>query len=135
MKKTVSSQRRGLPIFLICRGPCTQRDRLIQTSSRVLSCLLKVGCGRSPVLQLPVLFGKLGISHTSWPKMWDRGESNRRSDFTTGAKVCECVRKLVCLLSQRVRGRLEASGACCGSIANSGCVTGSGGETKGSLCR
>lgn len=94
VKKTVSSQRRRLPIFLICRGPCTQRDRFILTSSGVLSCLLKVGCGGSPVLQLPVLFGKLGIiSHISWPKIWGRGESIQRSDFTTGAKVCEHVRK------------------------------------------
>lgn len=135
VKKMVFSQRRDLPIFLICRLPCTQRDRFIPTSGRVLSCLLKVGCGGSPVLQLPVLFGKLGISHISWPKIWGRGKSSQRSDFTTGPKVCKHVRKHVCLLSQRVRGRQEASGACCGSIANSGCVTGRGGENKGSLCR
>lgn len=101
--------------------------------SRVPSCLLKVGCGGSPVLQLPILFGKLGISRISWPNMRARGESNQRSDFTTGAKLHEHVRKPVCLLSQRVRGRQEAPGACCGSIANSGCVTGRGWETKGSL--
>lgn len=69
----------------------------------------KVGCGGSPVLQLPVLFGELGISHISWPKIWGRGKSSRRSDFTTGAKVCKHVRKHVCLLSQRESQRKAGS--------------------------
>lgn len=103
--------------------------------SRVLSCQLKIGRGGSPILHLPILFGKLGISHISWPNMWARGESNQRSDFTTGPKLREHVRKPVCLLSQRARGRQEAPGACCGSIANTECVTGRVQKTKGSLCR
>lgn len=37
--------------------------------------------------------------------MWGTGESNRRSDFTTAAKVCEQVRKLVCLLRESEEGR------------------------------
>lgn len=133
MKKTVSSQRRGLPFFPICRGPCTQRERFTLTSSQVLSCLLKEGCGGSPLLQMPILFGQLGISDISWPKIWGRGESHQWSDFTTGAKVCEHVRKPTCLLSQRARGRQEVSGAWGASVTNTGCVTGRG-QRRRALC-
>lgn len=53
--------------------------------------------------------------------MWVRGESSWRSDFLTRAKVQECVRTGRCLQGQGGRGRWEASGTCCGSIADRGC--------------
>lgn len=67
----------------VCRGLCTQRDRLILTSSQVLSCLLSAGCGKS------------GVSHISLAKMWGRGESNQEVRFHNRSKVRELVRKRV----------------------------------------
>lgn len=129
VKKTVSLQRRGLPICHLQRSlhPKRQINPDIW-SSPVLPAQFRLWWISASSIACPLW--KLGISHISLPKIWGRGESNQEVRFHNRSKAGECVKKGVLLIQSQRR-----AGASCGPITHSGCVTGTArGERPSAPC-